>query len=174
MDTSFLWQAAWWLLEWAGIIGLSGLALLVVCRVVAEVAAQTWHKMAYDLADIRMDLVDRASESLSVCLIVGIRITVFLLGLVIRALFWPARVVVRLLATKRPKQEAPKPPPPQSGDPLKEARDILGLHNGFSAADLKERHRELMKRVHTDLGGTDWLAQRVNWAHDILKNAAAR
>jgi curved DNA-binding protein CbpA len=61
-----------------------------------------------------------------------------------------------------------------AADPMKEARDILGLHNEFSAADLKARHRELMKRVHTDVGGTDWLSQRVNWAHDILKNAAAR
>jgi hypothetical protein len=171
MDTSVLWPAARWLLEWAGIIGLSGLALLVVCSVVAQIVAQTWRKMAYDLAVIRMDLVERVSELLKSLFLACIYLILFVIGWTFRALFWPLRVVVRSMTKRKPQ---PNPPPQSSGDPTKEARDIMGLHNEFSAAELKERHRELMRRVHTDVGGTDWLAQRVNWANDILKNAAAR
>jgi|SRR5271166_3111446 len=174
MDTSVLWHVAWWLLEWAGMIGLSGLALLVALSLAAKILAETWQKMAADLAEIRMDLVDRASEALRSFFLACIYLSLFVIGWTIRGLFWPLRVVVRSMAKRKPQREAPKPPPQSSGDPIKEARAILGLHNEFSAADLKARHLALMKRVHTDVGGTDWLAQRVNWAHDILKNAAAR
>jgi hypothetical protein len=119
------------------------------------------------------ELAYQAAETLAALILNGIGLACFLIGLFFRIVFWPLRFALRRLKRQQ-KQQQQKQSPPQSGDPLKEARDILGLHNEFSAAELKERHRELMKRVHTDVGGTDWLSQRVNWAHDILKNAAAR
>jgi hypothetical protein len=170
MDTSILWQAAWWLLEWAAIIGVSILALIVAVKI----AVETWRKISFHLELMLEEFAYRAAEKLTKWILHGIWITVFLIGFTCGIVFWPLSALLRLAIKQQPKQDAPKPPPPQSGDPLKEARDILGLHNEFSAADLKERHRELMKRVHTDVGGTDWLAQRVNWAHDILKGSAAR
>ena len=39
---------------------------------------------------------------------------------------------------------------------------------GASAEDIASIHRTLMKRLHPDLGGTNYLAARVNEAKDTL------
>ena len=49
-----------------------------------------------------------------------------------------------------------------------EAYNILGLEPGATAADVRQAHRRLMQRVHPDLGGNAFLAQRVNEARDLL------
>jgi hypothetical protein len=49
-----------------------------------------------------------------------------------------------------------------------EAYKILGLEAGATAADVRQAHRRLMQRVHPDLGGNAFLAQRVNEARDVL------
>jgi curved DNA-binding protein CbpA len=49
-----------------------------------------------------------------------------------------------------------------------EAYQILGLEPGAKAEDIVHAHRTLMKRIHPDLGGTDYLAARVNEAKDTL------
>jgi hypothetical protein len=49
-----------------------------------------------------------------------------------------------------------------------EAYKILGLEPGATAADIRQAHRSLMQRVHPDLGGNAFLAQRVNEARDLL------
>jgi hypothetical protein len=49
-----------------------------------------------------------------------------------------------------------------------EAYKILGLEPGAPAVDIRKAHRSLMQRVHPDLGGNAFLAQRVNEARDVL------
>jgi hypothetical protein len=58
---------------------------------------------------------------------------------------------------------------PGSGAMTKEeAYEILGLETGASAADVRKAHRRLMQRLHPDLGGSSFLATRINEAKDVL------
>jgi hypothetical protein len=90
-------------------------------------------------------------------------------AVLIRLLFWPLRFALKKAKHKR--DNDPRWNGPHPADPVREAKDILGLHDGFTAIDLKRRYKDLMKRVHIDAGGTDWLAARVNWARDVLDKA---
>lgn len=49
-----------------------------------------------------------------------------------------------------------------------EAYQILGLEEGASVAAIRKAHRRLMQRVHPDLGGSSFLAARINQAKDML------
>ena len=49
-----------------------------------------------------------------------------------------------------------------------EAYAVLGLPDGASDADVQAAWVRLMRAVHPDGGGTDWLAARVNQARDVL------
>lgn len=56
-----------------------------------------------------------------------------------------------------------------SGDMTRaEALRVLGLQDGASADAIKAAHRRLMAQVHPDHGGTDYLAQQINQAKDVL------
>ena len=58
------------------------------------------------------------------------------------------------------------------GDPIAAAYDVLGLAPGASDEDIRAAHRELMKTVHPDHGGTSEAAAKINQARDLLLSQA--
>jgi DnaJ domain len=67
-------------------------------------------------------------------------------------------------------QEPPQSPPPRGKVLMAhdEALAILGLKRGASADEIKQAHKRLMKDFHPDLGGTDYLAAKINEAKNVL------
>jgi DnaJ homolog subfamily C member 19 len=49
-----------------------------------------------------------------------------------------------------------------------EARELLNLHVGANADEIRAAHRRMIARVHPDAGGSAGLASRVNAARDAL------
>jgi hypothetical protein len=49
-----------------------------------------------------------------------------------------------------------------------EARELLNLHVGATADEIRAAHRQMITRVHPDTGGSAGLATRVNAARDAL------
>lgn len=85
-----------------------------------------------------------------------------------------ARLVESYLDRRAPgwrthQKSSSSPSGSRSGDMTRaEALRVLGLQDGASADDIKAAHRRLMAQVHPDHGGTDYLAQQINLAKDVL------
>lgn len=51
-----------------------------------------------------------------------------------------------------------------------DALAILGLEDDASPEQIRTAHKQLMRKLHPDQGGTTWLAARLNQAKEVLLN----
>jgi len=51
---------------------------------------------------------------------------------------------------------------------VNDAYDILGLEPGAGRDEVRAAHRRLIKSIHPDHGGSNWLAARINEAREVL------
>jgi len=63
-----------------------------------------------------------------------------------------------------------RPQAPSGDVTVEEAYAILGLSPGADAEAIKAAHHRLMKQMHPDHGGSDYLATKINRARDVLLN----
>jgi DnaJ homolog subfamily C member 19 len=49
-----------------------------------------------------------------------------------------------------------------------EAYEVLGLEEGADETAIREAHLRLIKKLHPDAEGSDWLARKINAARDLL------
>lgn len=94
------------------------------------------------------------------------------LGPRLLALLGPLTVWL-LWALRRQRERTPGPDPDgtrNAGGVMsrQEALRVLGLSQGASPEQVRAAHRQLIKKLHPDQGGSSFLAQQVNDAKQVL------
>ena len=56
----------------------------------------------------------------------------------------------------------------KSGMSRAEALDILGLREGATQDEIKAAYRKMIASAHPDVGGSDWMASKINEAKRVL------
>lgn len=81
------------------------------------------------------------------------------------AALWPLGIAL-WHRKKNPRQDAP----PASTGPMTrtEALEVLGLEDGATTEEIKTAYKALIKKIHPDQKGSEWLAAKINQARDIL------
>jgi|HubBroStandDraft_1064217.scaffolds.fasta_scaffold00143_28 hypothetical protein len=80
-----------------------------------------------------------------------------------------ARLVEAYLDRTHPGWRDQKQAPPTSGPMSRdEALQVLGLAGDAGEEQIRDAHRRLMLKLHPDLGGSDYLAGKINLARDVL------
>jgi hypothetical protein len=67
----------------------------------------------------------------------------------------------------------PAPPSASGRMTREEALQVLGLTGNVTDDQIRDAHRRLMLKLHPDLGGSDYLAGKINLARDVLLHAEA-
>jgi hypothetical protein len=94
----------------------------------------------------------------------------------LRAQWIGSAILIGLALYTGQSARAPKPSAAGAGGDISggdsmsaaQARAILGVAEGASAAEIREAYTRLMKRVHPDVGGAPGLAAQLNAARDRL------
>ncbi len=73
----------------------------------------------------------------------------------------------RWLSGLRRPAEPPPQSPPTAAMSADEARAVLGVASDADATTIRAAHRRLMQANHPDLGGSTWIAARLNQARDV-------
>ena len=79
-----------------------------------------------------------------------------------------ARLLEAYLDRTHPGWRDRKPPPVSGQMSREEALQVLGLSDGAGPDEIRDAHRRLMLKLHPDLGGSDYLAGKINLARDVL------
>lgn len=85
-------------------------------------------------------------------------------AIAVLAALWP----IASSYLKMNRQQAPSPDGSNLPMTVAEAYDVLGLKSGAGEEEIREAHLRLMKKVHPDQAGSDWLAKKINAARDLL------
>ncbi len=120
------------------------------------------------------------NRSLISILLYGIATTLLVLVLTGRiswlfALFsaavpWINRALIakRLWHQFSPRQPNNKTVPPSTAMTREQAYKILNLDPNANRQDIIDAHRKLIRKVHPDRGGSDYLSAQINQAKDVL------
>lgn len=81
---------------------------------------------------------------------------------------WP--LAVSWLRHKK-RQEKTTPPASNTQLTIQEAYEVLGLSHGASNEEIQSAYISLMKKLHPDQAGSDWIAQKINAAKELLLNS---
>ena len=71
----------------------------------------------------------------------------------------------------REREQQKSTPPPNINTEIatrEDALEVLGLKDGASETEIKAAYQKLMKKVHPDHEGSEWMAAKLNQARDLL------